>query len=128
MFERHTLGRDTVSIEANKALARRIIEELWNDGRVEAADELIAPDVITHDQPPGEMTVGLDAFKAYVRAFRAQHPRVQFAVDDVLAEGDKVATRVTIRHADGTYAGIGIIRVEDGRIVEQWADTNRLTA
>lgn len=117
-----------MSTEANKTLARRVIEEVWNDGRVEAADDLFAPGVITHDQPPGETTTGLDAVKAYVRAFRAKHPRVQFAVDDLLAEGDKVATRVTIRHADGTYAGIGIIRVEDGRIVEQWTDTNRLTA
>jgi predicted SnoaL-like aldol condensation-catalyzing enzyme len=112
--------------EQNKALARRFIEDVWNAGNLAAADDLLAPGLITHDQPPGQTLSGAAAFKDYIREFRDRHPRVEFAVEDMVAEGDRVATRVTIRHAGGTYSGIGIVRISDGRIAEQWADTNRL--
>jgi predicted SnoaL-like aldol condensation-catalyzing enzyme len=118
-----------MSVERNKAIARRFIEEVWNEGRLEVADELLAPNLVNHQAADGP-TTGRDAFKQFVAQFRAAYPRVRFTIDDMVGEGDKVATRVTIRSgASGeaeSWAGIGIIRIADGLIAEQWADTNEL--
>ena len=113
--------------EQNKALAQRFIEEVWNRGRLEAADELLAPDLNTHDADGG-VTKGRDAFKQFISDFRTANRGLQFAVEDMLGEGSKVATRVTIRSdkAGKAWTGIGIVRIANGRIVEQWADTDRV--
>jgi predicted SnoaL-like aldol condensation-catalyzing enzyme len=115
-----------MSVEQNKAVARRFIEEVWNEGRLQVADELLAPDLINHQA--GGPTKGRDAFKQFVVEFRAANPGLRFTIEDMLGEGDRVATRVTIRDgASGqpeSWTGIGIARMTDGQIVEQWADTN----
>jgi predicted SnoaL-like aldol condensation-catalyzing enzyme len=110
-------------IEQNKAIARRFIEEVWNQGRLEVAVELLAPDLITHNADGGAIK-GRDAFKKFISDFRANRG-LHFSVDDVLGEGSEVATRVTIRDK-ASETGIGIVRIANGRIVEQWANTDRL--
>jgi predicted SnoaL-like aldol condensation-catalyzing enzyme len=52
-------------IEQNKAIAQRFIEEVWNQGRLEVADELLAPDLITHNADGG-VTKGREAFKKFI--------------------------------------------------------------
>lgn len=116
-----------MSVEENKAVARRFVEEVWDQGRLEVADELLDPDLVNH-QATGGATTGRNAFKRFIGEFRAATPDLRFTVDDMIGEGDDVATRVAIR---GTYAGqavewtgIGIVRIVGGRIVEQWANTD----
>jgi len=120
-----------MSVEQNKAIARRFIEDVWDRGDMAVADQLLAPDLVNHDIDGS--TTDRAGFLEAVVALRAANPGVRFAIDDMLGEGDRVATRVTITGA-GTAEpplrvnGIGIVRIVDGRIVEQWADTNPVTS
>jgi len=129
---------EAVSVEENKAVARRFVEEVWNGGNLAVAEELLAPGLVDHG--PGGGTTDREGFLAYVREFRAAFPDLRFTIDDMLGEGDKVATRVSVRGTQAApfrgaaptgepraWTGIGIVRVADGRIVEQWADTSPVT-
>lgn len=114
-----------MSIEANKALVQRYVEEPWNKGNVAALDEMCAPNF--HLEGLG----GVEEFKAVITAFRKSFPDLHFTVEEVIAEGDKVAYRWTSRGTHrGDYEGIAptgktvtstgitIIRIVDGKVVE----------
>lgn len=113
--------------EENKAVARRFVDEVWNGGRMDVAADLLADDLVTHRGDGGTLT-GREAFTRFIAEFRAAYPGLRFAVEDLLAEGDKVATRVAVGGTHGGrtvgWTGIGIIRLVDGRIAEQWANTD----
>src|SRR5262245_57505289 len=89
-----------MSAEENKAVMRRIFE-LFNTGNLALVDEVIAADVIDHQAPPG-IAPGRAGFKQLIAAFRAAFPDLQMTIDDILADGDKVVTRSTMR---GTHQG-----------------------
>lgn len=122
-----------MSIEANKTVARRFVEEVWNGGDLAVAAELLGAELVNHDGDGG--TTDRDGFLRAVAAFRAADPDLRFTVEDLVGEGEKVATRVTVRGTRAgaaapptTWTGIGIVRVVDGKIVEQWADTEAMGA
>jgi steroid delta-isomerase-like uncharacterized protein len=119
----------------NKALMRRWFEEVWNKGRVEAIDEMFAPDGIAHGLggADGAPLRGPEGFKPFFHAFKGAFPDIEVVVEDAIAEGDKVAARCSVRgkhqgHTLGFAAtgrpvefhGICIVRVRDGQIVEAW--------
>ncbi|MGH2801203.1 MAG: ester cyclase [Thermoleophilaceae bacterium] len=122
-----------MTLESNKALYRRWFEEVVTGGKLELADELLAPDYVLHFPT---MPEPLDAagHKQLVTMFRSAFPDWSEAVEDVVAEGDKVVVRVT---GSGTHEGdfqgvppagkrvraegVGIARIQNGRIVEAWA-------
>lgn len=123
-----------------KTLAYRWFEEVWNQGREETIDELFAPDGIAHGLGEGEADVrGPEAFKPFARNLRGSLPDIHIRVEDMLAEGDRVALRVSV---DGTHKGEGlgvpptgrrvrfsgiiIIRVRGGQIVEGWNSWDQL--
>ena len=114
-----------MSIEQNKAFVQRYVEEPWNKGNVDALDELCAPNF--HLEGFG----GVEAFKEAIRGFRKSFPDLHFTVEEIIAEGDKVAYRWTARGThQGEYQGIAptgktvtstgitIIRIVDGKVVE----------
>jgi predicted SnoaL-like aldol condensation-catalyzing enzyme len=68
-----------MSAEENKALARRVIEELFNNGNLDLADELIAPDYVDHDQAMPEDIHGLEGFKEYVSMYRSAFPDINIS-------------------------------------------------
>ena len=118
-----------MSIEENKAIFRRVIEEGWNKGNLFVFDELVATDVVHH----GNKTRGLDAFKKTISADMTAYPDLQITIEDIFAEGDKVVVRYTFRgtqegETEGipptgnhvTVTGIFICRCEGGKIVEEW--------
>jgi steroid delta-isomerase-like uncharacterized protein len=126
-----------MSTEQNKAILHRFFEEIFNKGDLSAADEIVAVDYVNHNPAPGE-TPGLEGLKQFVTHTRTAFPDVSFAIDDEVAEGDKVATRWTCRgthHAEFagipasgnhvTFSALNIHRVVDGKIKEGWlkADT-----
>jgi steroid delta-isomerase-like uncharacterized protein len=126
----------------NKALVRRWFEEVWNKGRVEAIDELFAPDGIAHGLAgaDGAPLRGPEGFKPFFHAFKGAFPDIEVVVEDVIAEGDKVAARCTVRakhqgHTLGFAAtqrpieidGICIARWRDGQIVEAWNNFDFMT-
>ena len=68
-----------MSAEENKALARRVIEELFNNGNFDLADELIAPDYVDHDQAMPEDIHGPEGFKEYVSMYRSAFPDINIS-------------------------------------------------
>ena len=111
-------------LEANKAVARRWLDDFWSAGDLTIVDEIYAPNCVRHD-PEGAM-VGQDAVRGFVAGIRAEFPDLHFTADDVIAEGDRVVVRYT---ATGTHAptgrritfpGMDILRIQEGKIVESW--------
>ena len=121
-----------MSTEENKAIFHRIYEEFLNQGNVDVADELFVTNYVNHTIPPGQPQ-GLEGQKQFIATFRTAFPDVQFTIEDMIAEGDKMVGRVTFRgthtgelmgiHPTGkkvTVEGIDIIRFADGKAVENW--------
>lgn len=119
----------------NKELARRLYEELWNEHRLEAADELMSPDFVSHDPQAPTARKGLEGYKHAVRYYLNAFPDIHFTIEDQICEGDTVVTRWTSTATHkGDLAGIpatgqrisnsGIIchRVKDGKFVESWSN------
>ncbi len=118
-----------MSIEANKAVMRRYFEEIWNGRELALLDELVAPDYVNHTAPDPSLPTGPAGLKPVFAAVLASFPDIQFSVDDVVAEGDLVVSRWTMRATPSGGAaagravessGISIDRVVDGKIVEHW--------
>lgn len=116
--------------EKNKAVVLRYYEEVWNNWNLDAVDELIAP-TITFRGSLGVTVHGRDGFRAYVAAVRAAFPDFHNTVDDLIAEGNRVAARLTYRgthrgelfrvaptHTQVTYPGIAIFRIAAGMITD----------
>jgi len=94
-------GGETVSPEDNKAVIRRLYEEVWNLHNPEAADEFVAPDVFTRAMLP-EYQHGVDGYKHLVRWLYTAIPDLHNDIENMIAEGDEVATFVTL---SGTHTG-----------------------
>jgi predicted ester cyclase len=116
------------AIEEHKAIARRFIDEIWNEGNLEVVDELVAADVVWHNTPFND----INAFKQNLVDFRSGFPDLRIITEDLLAEGDRAVVRMT---GHGTHAptgkqvewtGIGIVRIADAKIVEMWANEDVL--
>ena len=84
-----------MSTEQNKTTMRRLYDEVINTGNLDLAGHLVATDVIEHEDFPG-IAQGLGGFKQFFSMFRAAFPDLHFTVEDMLAEGGKVASRITI--------------------------------
>ncbi|MFC1715755.1 ester cyclase [Candidatus Poribacteria bacterium] len=119
---------------ANKAIVNRFIDEVWNQGKMDAMDEIVSTDTVGHTPTePGSPIVGIEASKQAINVYRTAFPDLHLAIEDMLAEGDKVLTRWT---STGTHqgelmgipptgkqtvsSGIVISRIADGKIVENW--------
>ena len=121
----------TADIEANKQLVLRHME-LWDTGNLAIADEIFATDYINHDPALPDVT-DLEGLKGFVVVSRMAFPDFHHTSEDLVAEGDRVARRVTVTAthqgefvgipATGrqvTWTGIIISRIADGKIVEEW--------
>ena len=125
--------------EDRKGASRAVIEEIFNKGRLELADELIAPNMIDHDPALPEPVTGPDGMKQLVAGYRTAFPDVRITIDDQIEESDKVVTRWTARgthkgdlwgmSATGnevTVTGMSIDRFEGGQIAESWTNWDTL--
>jgi steroid delta-isomerase-like uncharacterized protein len=123
-----------VSAEANAAAAKRVVDEGFNHGRLEVIDELCSPDVVSHDPAEPEDVRGIEAHRERIRAYRTAMSDLEVLVEDIVASGDRVATRWRARGTnDGELmgmsptgkhieiTGMSIDRFDaDGKIVETW--------
>ena len=125
--------------EENKALARRFLEEAFNEGNLGLADEIFASDYVLHDPTNPEEMRGPEGAKQFVQMYRSAFPDSHVTVEDLIAEGDKVVTRFRGR---GTHqgelfgippsgnqvevSGITISRFEGGKFVEDWTNSDTL--
>ena len=123
------------TLEANKALVQRWFNEVWNKGRVEAIDEMLAADGVAHglSEDAENPMKGPADFKPFHETFRGAFPDIEVIVEDMIAEGDKVAARCVVRgkhsgdhlgvaasNAPVDFTGVAIVRIKDGKIVEAW--------
>ena len=125
-------------LERNKMLVHRLMEDDISRGDEATADAIIHPDFVDHTNPPG-MQHGLEGHMAIVRLFRAVFPDLEWRIDDLIAEGDKVVARTTMRGTQlGAFFGIPptgrgvemngvhIVRIADGKIIEHWGNNDDL--
>ena len=126
----------------NKNIVRRLVEEAWNAGDLTVVDLLTAPTYVDHTEPPS-WPVGPAGLKQAVSHNRLAFPDLHYAIDEMIAEDDRVLTRWTMRGThQGTIrhrhygvvpptgahvhaCGMSLRRLVDGQIVElwSWADT-----
>jgi steroid delta-isomerase-like uncharacterized protein len=126
-----------MSLEANKALVRRFIDEIFVRGRPEAVDELLADDFISHTwRSTGD---GKGDLKRAMERLSTVLADSRFTVEDLIAEGDRVAVRVTAQATQvGEFMGVEpsgksysigevhIFRIRDGQVVEHWHQYDQL--
>src|SRR5215468_30961 len=120
------------SIEQNKALVRRFFEEVFNQGDLNVADEIIASGFAGHGFASHGREHGPNNAKNTVKQFKAAFPDIRFEVEEMIAEADKVVVRVAFRGTHrGTFMGIAptgkvvevsgveLARMADGKIIEE---------
>src|SRR5574337_1176994 len=110
-----------MSTEQNKAVVRRFIEGGLNDMNAALVDELFAPDYVNHMMPGGR-----EGFKQFLPMLRSAYPdlKMEFNIERMMAEGDYVMLRATMRITnagkEATGSGLGEYRLANGKIVEDW--------
>jgi steroid delta-isomerase-like uncharacterized protein len=127
-----------MSTEQNKAILRQVYEAAFHQKNLDALDEVIASDSIDHNLTP-EQPSGLEGAKQVFSSFHSAFPDLQVNVEDMIAEGDKVVARLSVRGTHQgefigiaptgnqvTFTGIDIVRIADGKIVERWGNFDDL--
>jgi len=123
----------------NKAVVRRLYEEVWNKRRVELVDDLMSPSHALHYNHLPDSGIGPEAYKREVARFVTGFPDLRFTVEDMVAENDKVAVSWTI---SGTHKGefrgisptgkkvsvegITINHIADGKIMDSYVSPDYL--
>jgi steroid delta-isomerase-like uncharacterized protein len=124
-----------VSAEENKAIVRRWFEDLFNGGNLDVADEIVAPNHVTHDPALPDILYGPEGQKQVVSLYRGAFPDAHITVEHQIAAGNEVVTRWT---GHGTHQGelmgvaptgnrvevpgITIDRVSGGKVEETWTN------
>ena len=125
-----------MTAEEKKNLVRRVFADVISGGKLDVADELIAPNYVNHSFPG---LTGPEGLKQVAGIFRAGFPDLSVVPEEVMVEGDIVSTRGTAR---GTHSGefqgipptgkqiafsyIDIWRIENGKLAENWVEMDRL--
>jgi steroid delta-isomerase-like uncharacterized protein len=122
-----------MSIEQNKALVRKLVEEAINQGNISMIDELLIPDFIEHEELPPGIPPGREAPKVLFTMLRSAFPDIKATIEHLIAEGDEVVLHMTWT---GTHKGefmgipptgksisinvIDILGIAEGKFVEHW--------
>ena len=128
-----------MSIEQNKTIMARMIEEVWNEGNLATADELFAPNHTSPSAP--QLPPGSDGVKILVKMFREAMPDYHMQIDLMVADDSQVVGRFTQggTHTGGdlmgmkasgrkaTWTEIGVLKIKDGKIVESWYEVDMLS-
>jgi predicted SnoaL-like aldol condensation-catalyzing enzyme len=117
--------------ELNKRKVRLFVEAVWNEGRLELIDELVAANYLGR-VPRIEIGIhGPEGVRRLVASGRRAHPDLYIKIDDQIAEGDRVATRWRATTAPNgrtpCYVGISIIRLLAGKQVESHTEYTSVT-
>ena len=114
------------------------VYEILNSGNLDEADEVISTDLVDHEVPP-DIPPTLDGWKTWVGVMRSAFPDMHIAIDDTIADGDKVVVRGTFSGThEGEFMGmpptgksfsvsvIDIGRFAGGKAVEHWGLTDAM--
>lgn len=131
-------SKRTFPIQQNKELARRVPEDIATEGDFDLVEEVYTEDAVEHG-PMGTVR-GRAVIREQLEAFLGAFEDFSVTVEDVIAEGDMVAMRVTLRGTHvGDFLGVAatdrefevsnlvLTRVDDGRIAERWVIPDMVT-
>lgn len=117
--------------QSNRQVIRRVFEEALQDGNIDLVDSLFSAHFIDHSTP--YQPAGTQGVKEYFRQVRTGFPDIEISIEDLIAEGDKIAVRTIWRGTHlGEYEGhapsgrqvtrsmLQIFYLAEGRIVEEW--------
>ena len=128
-----------MTVEENKALVTRLIEDCWNNlATLPGIDDILVPDFVFNYALPG-MSPSRETYKQVMHMYAQGFPDWHTRIDDMFAAGDKVAVRSTnsVTHT-GDFMGfpptgnkatammISIFYIKDGKIIEEWSVANQL--
>jgi predicted ester cyclase len=125
----------SADVPANKVLVRRYLGDVLSLGRLDLLDQLLSPDFV--DSTPGApQERGPDVVRAAQQRAREIFPNVEYKVDDLIAEGDKVVARYTVRATSRgrggspgrpiEVTGVTIFRIAGGKIREIWVVNDQI--
>lgn len=119
-----------MSMERNEAVVRRLFEEGWNRGKLEALDELVSADAVPAH---GAGVPGPESWKQAIQLYRGSFADLHYIIEDLFGTGDKIAVRWSATGRDtigfmgmkptgrsATVTGMSIYRLKDGKLVEHW--------
>lgn len=127
-----------MSTEDNKALVRRFYDEVFNNKNLAGVDAFVAPNIIDHSLPPGAPGE-IEGVRQTITMFLTAFPDLNLTLEDIIAEGDKVVVRWTMRgtHQGAslgmpptgkqfTLPGISLVRLDGGMAAETWVSFDQL--
>jgi len=108
----------------NLTLTYRWFNEVWNNGRKTAIDELMDANTVVHGIE-GITAPGPEGFKVFYDSFKQQFPQVHVEVEDTVSEEGFEPSRCTVRATTAnnqtvTFSGMTFLQVRDNKIVEAW--------
>jgi steroid delta-isomerase-like uncharacterized protein len=125
--------------EPNKAIVRRLFEELWNKGNLSLADELFSPNYAHYDPSTPDVGRGPESEKKRATLYRTAFPDLRLTIEDIIAEGETVMARWSCRGTHKgdlsgiaptgkqfTISGVTIARLVNGKLVEGWVNWDAL--
>ena len=125
--------------ENNKAVVRRLLEEVWNKGNLSLVDELFTPNFEFHDASTPDLGRGPESEKKRVTLYRNAFPDLRITIEDMIAEGETVVTRWSCRGTHKgdlsgiaptgkpiTISGITVSRFANGKIAQGYANWDAL--
>jgi steroid delta-isomerase-like uncharacterized protein len=125
--------------ETNKAAVRRFVEAVWNEGNLSVADDYVAPTYTHHDPSTPDFERGPEGEKRRVTLYRSAFPDLRLTIEDLIADGDNVAARWSIRATHKgqldqipptgkpvSITGVSIVRFADGKMAEGWIQWDAL--
>ena len=132
---------DETTLAANKLIGRRVLVELWGEGKLEVADELYVTEYVDHvgRGPEASRVVGPTGIKQAVTLFRTAFPDLRYTVEAQIAEGELLLSRFSASGTQTgpfmgappsgksvTYTGMDLNRIVRGKIVESWVNYDAL--
>ena len=128
-----------MSTEQNKVSVRRLMDEVFNKGKISLVDEMFAPAFVEREELPPGTPAGREGVKQLITVFHSAFPDFKATIDDVMAEGDKVVVLSTWSGTQkGEFMGIpstgkrisfgvfDVIRFADGKIAEHWGQMDTM--
>ena len=108
----------------NSTLTYRWFQEVWNNNRKAAIDELLDANAIVHGID-GIDVPGPEGFKVFYDSFKQQFPKVHVEVEDTVCEGGYETSRCTVTATNAnnqtvTFSGMTFLQVKDNKIIEAW--------
>jgi steroid delta-isomerase-like uncharacterized protein len=125
--------------EQNKAIVRRLFEELWNKGNLSVADQLFSPNYAHHDPSTPDFGRGPESERKRATLYRTAFPDLQLTIEDMIAEGETVMARWSCRGTHKgdlsgiaptgkqfTISGVTIARLTNGKLAEGYVNWDAL--